>query len=121
MLQDTKLLAFLGLNTQGDLGPWTFYTDKRGQLVWFVKAPPLEPPSQLQVSARNAFRLNGYLWRRLTALHQKNWELASKRAHLKINGHNLFTFWNLTKDHATIHTVERLSGIKLIPLEYSFL
>jgi len=119
MLTNTSLLRFLGFNSQGDLGPWTFYTDQRGQLVFFVKAPPLEPPSPLQTTCRNRFRLNGYLWRTLTPEQQTNWETASKRAHLQINGHNLFTFWNLTKDDAAIHTVERLSNTKLIPLEYT--
>lgn len=118
MLADTQLLRFMGFNTQGDLGPWTFYTGKRGQLVWFVKSPPLEPPSPLQTRQRNAFRLNGYLWRQLSPKHQQNWETASKRAHLGINGHNLFTYWNLTKDNATIATVERLSRTNLIPLEF---
>lgn len=119
MLADTNLLRFMGLNSQGDFGPWTFYTGRRGQLVFFVKAPPLEPPSPLQASQRNAFRLNGYVWRQLSPQHQADWEKASKRAHLKINGHNLFTFWNLTKDNAAIYTVERLSRIRLIPLQYA--
>jgi len=118
MLARTDILRYLGLNTQGDLGPWTFYTGRRGQLVFFIKSPPLEPPSQLQTSRRNAFRLNGYLWRRLSPQHQRDWETAAKRAHLMINGHNLFTFWNLTKDHAAIRTVERLSRMKLIPLQF---
>lgn len=119
MLAKTELLRYLGLNTQGDLGPWTMYTGKRGQLVFFLRSPPLDPPSPLQTSQRNAFRLNGYVWRRLSSQHQTDWETASKRAQLKINGHNLFTFWNLTKDDAAIRTVERLSRMKLIPLQYA--
>jgi len=119
MLAKTELLRFLGFSTQGDFGPWTFYTGRRNQLVWFVKSPPLEPPSQLQTSRRNAFRLNGYLWRRLSPEHQNDWETAAKRAHLRINGHNLFTYWNLTKDDAAVRTVERLSHVKLIPLQFA--
>lgn len=118
MLANTELLRYMGFNSQGDFGPWTFYTGKRGQLVYFVKSPPLEPPSILQISQRNRFRLNGYLWRTLTTQQQQNWELATKRAQLKINGHNLFTYWNLTKDDAAIQTVERLSRLNLIPLLY---
>jgi len=114
----TQLLKYLGLNTQGDLGPWTMYTGKRGQLVFFVKSPPLEPPSNLQSSRRNAFRLNGYLWRQLKPEQRQRWQSAAKRAHLKITGLNLFTYWNLTKDDATISTVERLSRLKLIPLQF---
>ena len=59
MLKDTSILRYLGFNTQGDLGPWTFYTSKRKGLVFFAKAPPLEPPSLMQNHKRNKFRLAG--------------------------------------------------------------
>lgn len=117
MQADAKLLRFMGFNTQGDLAPWTFYTAKNKGLVWFVKSPPLEPPSVLQTTVRNAIRLNGYVWRSLLPSQRADWELASKRAHLKINGFNLFTYWNLSKDDAAIRTIEHQSSIDLIPLE----
>lgn len=113
----TEILRFLGFNTQGDLGPWTFYTDKRKGLVWFIKAPPLEPPSLMQISMRNAYRLNGYVWRSLQPYQRDNWETASKRAGLKITGFNFFTYWNLTKDDQAVNTIERQTGINLIPLQ----
>ena len=111
-------VRFWGFNSQGDFGPWTFYTDKRKGLVYFVKSPPLEPPSLLQTSVRNAVRLSAYTWRGLPGERQRDWETAAQRAHLKITGYNLFTFWILRKDDAAIHTIERLSRIKLIPLEF---
>lgn len=116
MKRTEDLLYFLGLNSQGDLGPWTLYTDKRKGLVFFIKAPPLEPPSQLQTSIRNAIRLAAYTWRSLTPEAREHWELATKRAHLKIHGYNLFCFWILRKEDAAIHTIERLTRLKLIPL-----
>jgi len=117
--RDETLLRWLGFNTQGDLGPWTFYTDKRKGLVFFEKAPPLEPPSQLQTTMRNAFRLVAYTWRSLPQSVHDDWELVSKRAYLKINGYNLFTYWSTTKDDPTIHTLERLTQIRLLPLIYA--
>lgn len=113
------LVRFMGINSQGDLGPWTFYTDKRKGLVYFVKAPPLEPPSLLQESIRNSIRLAAYTWRSLSEETQRDWELASKRAHLSITGYNLFVFWLLRHEDAAIHTIERLTNIKLIPLDYA--
>lgn len=113
------LVRFMGFNSQGDFGPWTFYTDQRRGLVFYVKAPPLEPPSLLQTSVRNSIRLAAYTWRRLSTSHQKNWETASKRCHLKIHGYNLFVFWILRREDAAIHTVERISRIHLIPLEFA--
>ncbi len=113
------LVRFMGFNSQGDLGPWTFYTDKRKGLVYFIKAPPLEPPSLLQESIRNSIRLAAYTWRGLSEETQRKWELASKRAHLSITGYNLFVFWLLRHEDAAIHTIERLTNLKLIPLDYA--
>ncbi len=115
-----NLLPLLGFNSQGDLGPWTLYTDQRKGLVFFIKAPPLEPPSQLQTSIRNSIRLAAYTWRSLTNAQRANWELATKRAHLKIHGYNLFVFWILRKEDAAIHTLERLTKLTLIPLQRDF-
>ena len=112
------LLRFMGFNSQGDFGPWTFYTDKRKGLVYFVKSPPLEPPSLLQTSVRNSIRVAAYTWRSLAPSARADWELAAKRAHLSIHGYNLFVFWTLRKEDAAIRTIERLTRIKLIPLEF---
>lgn len=120
MRREEDFVRFLGFNTQGDLGPWTFYTDKRKGLVYFVKAPPLEPPSLLQTSVRNAIRLAAYAWRSLSGDQRANWKTAAKRAHLQITGYNLFVFWIIRKEDAAIHTIERLSRIKLIPLQRTY-
>lgn len=117
MLQDTKLLRFLGFNTQGDLGPWTFYTSKRKGLVFFQKSPPLEPPSFLQTHQRNKFRLTAMLWAWLTLEQKANWELVSKRLSLRITGYNLFTYYVTTGDEEAIETVQTQAGIDLLPLE----
>lgn len=119
MLRDDKIIRWLGFNTQGDLGPWTMYTDKRKGLVFFLKAPPLEPPSQLQTSVRNAFRLAALAWSSLPPSARDDWELVSKRAYLKINGYNLFVFWSIRKEHACIRTLEHQTHINLLPLIYS--
>lgn len=107
----------MGWNSQGDLGPWTFYTDRRKGLVYFVKSPPLEPPSILQSSIRNSIRLAAYTWRSLSAAQRADWMLAARRARLKIHGYNLFVFWILRKEDAAIRTIERLTHLKLIPLD----
>jgi len=119
MKLDQTLLKFLGFNATGDLGPWTFYTSKRAGLVWFIKAPPLEPPSPLQVHQRNKFRLTGYLWRALSPEQQADWSLAQARANLAITGYNLFTYYVTTGDAPAIVTVERQTGLDLIPLQRS--
>ena len=44
MTPEDIMLSFLGFGATGDLGPLTVYTNKRGKLVWFLKAPPTCPP-----------------------------------------------------------------------------
>lgn len=115
----TSFVRFFGFNTQGDLGPYTFYTDKRKGLVFFLRAPPLQPPSKLQVTVRNNVRLAAMVWKAMDQSHRDRWELASKRAHLSITGYNLFTYWIIKHDNAAIRTIERLTKLKLIPIEYA--
>lgn len=114
-LDATRLFNFLGFNTQGDLGPWTFYTDARRNLVWFIKAPPLEPASYLQAHQRNKWRLATYDWRSLTAKQRNAWLAAAKRAYLRISGYNLFIYARTVHDPCTIATLEKQTGISLHP------
>lgn len=117
MRRAESYFRFWGWNSQGDWGPWTFYTDQRKGLVYFLKAPPLEPASAWQQSIRNSFRLAAYAWRSIDPDKQADWERAAQRAHLRCTGYNVFTYWSLTHDDAAIHTIERQTGIQLIPLQ----
>lgn len=110
-----KALCFLGLSPTGDLGPLTGYTSKRGKAVWFLKAPPTTPGTRWQVHQRNVFRLTAQLWRSLTADQRADWEKAAKGAHLNITGHNLFVWFQHSKDRRTLYTIERQSGVTLLP------
>ncbi len=117
MKLDLPILRLLGFNGTGDLGPYTFYTSKRKGLVWFVKSPPLAPPSPLQIHQRNKFRLAGYLWRSLGPGQRQAWTDTQDRASLAITGFNLFVYYVTTGDAAAIHTIERQTGLNLIPFE----
>lgn len=116
MLREQSILRYLGFNTQGDLGPWTFYTSKRKGLIFFQKAPPLEPPSPLQIHQRNKFRIAGAVWRALPPAVQRSWQVATIAAGLRITGYNLFVHWICIQDDSYINTVERQSRIDLVPL-----
>lgn len=116
MRRDSKILRCLGWNVQGDLGPWTFYTSARKHLVIFLKAPPLVPPSNMQVHQRNAFRQAGHLWCSLLPIQRAAWERVSKVAGLSITGYNLFVHLQIKKDPSYVHTLEHQSGLRLLPL-----
>lgn len=116
MKPTNSILHFLGLNTQGDVGPWTFYTSKRNGLVFFAKAPPLEPPSRKQIHQRNKFRLIANVWRSLSPTQRATWLAAAQAAHLRITGYNFFLYYLMTRDAAAVRTVERLAHKSLLPL-----
>ena len=104
---------FWGWNTQGDWGPLTFYTSQRHKLVFFAKAPPTTPASELQLIERNNWRSVAWLWRQLTPAQRADWERATKRASLRINGYDLFTHQMTRPNVTTAHTIERNTGIIL--------
>jgi len=118
-IQDFKRLNLLGLSPTGDIGPFTMYTSQRGRPVWFPKAPPLSPPSVRQVEQRNRWRVAALFWQSVPLQEKRNWRLAAQKAHLKITHHNLFMYYATTEDAATIRTVERESGIQLLPIGWT--
>ena len=108
-----KHFTYLGLKIQGDLGPFTCYTNKRGLVVWFLKAPPQEPPSWIQTHERNMWRYVGWAWAALTRPQRDQWEQTARRARLRITGYNLFTYFQITDDEAVMKTVEHQTGLTL--------
>lgn len=109
------LFNYLGFNKQGDLSGLTCYTSRRNQVVWFPKSPPLRPPSTEQIQQRNRFRLVAQLWRAQSQVARSNWRRAAKAAALRITGYNFFTYWQLSSDTSAVQTVERQTGINLLP------
>ncbi|HUT09458.1 MAG TPA: hypothetical protein VMY37_09935 [Thermoguttaceae bacterium] len=108
-----KMLCTLGFKVQGDLGPITCYTSKRDRVVWYIKAPPLEPPSDAQVNQRYQFIWAAEKWREIGQEEHQRWEDIAAKAHLRISGYNLFTYWCLTGDLAAITTACHHAGKSL--------
>ncbi len=117
MRVDEKILRMLGTHVTGDFGPYTFYTSRRSGVVWYPRAPALQPPTPLQIHWRNKFRLAGFLWRGLEPSQRADWLSADRKANLSITGYNLFTYYVLSGDDASIHTIERQTGLNLIPFD----
>lgn len=109
------ILKLIGLNPTGDLAGLTCYTSRRAGTVWFLKSPPLTPPSEWQRRQRNRFRLAAQAWKDLDHETRKQWALACRRAHLIVSGYNLFLWWNLRRKREQLRTIERQSGITLVP------
>lgn len=114
MFVSPKGRAFLGFNPTGDLGPFTIYTSRRAGTVWFIKAPPLKPPSIRQIRQRDRFKLAAEAWRALPATKRATWNKAVKLTRLYLGGYQLFLHWQLKRDRSTIVTIERQSGLTLL-------
>lgn len=113
-MHDTGPLAHvLGLNVQGDLGPLTWYTSGRGKFVWYPRAPPTEPASPIQAQLRAEFTAAAATWRSLTSDQRSNWELASQRARLRINGYNLWVWYSRVRNRQQLASIERAAGLSL--------
>jgi len=118
-LLGSSLYKMLGFRPTGDLGPFTFYTSQRNAIVFFPKAPPLNPPSYLQTVQRNRFRRAAKSWQALPELEQQNWERISQTAKLTITGYNLFVWYFLRDGHQTIQAFQDRYGIQVLPLNWS--
>ena len=113
------IYKLLGFRPTGDLGPFTFYTSQRNRIVFFPKAPPLNPPSYLQTVQRNRFRLAAKAWQALPELEKQNWERVTQTAKLTINGYNLFVWYYLRNGESTVKAFGARYNIQLFPLMWS--
>jgi len=111
MIVKDHLFTYLGFRLSGDLGQYTMYTYCRKRPVFFIKSPPLTPPTWLQRRQRNRFIIVGYLWRGIGLDRRILWTKLAKAARLNISGYNLFLYWSLRHDVPTITTLVRVTGI----------
>jgi hypothetical protein len=112
--QVTGLLNFFGVIIQGDFADITCYRSKNGTLIWFPKAPPRKPPSELQIDQRDKWSDIIENWVELPQATRDKWELVCQRESLWISGINLYIWWRCSLDDSIIHTLERHTGITLI-------
>lgn len=117
MRRDKFLPRMLGFNVQGDLGPWTFYTNKNRKIVFYPQAPPLRPASYAQRACRNRMVRAGYQWRSLPRDQRDNWNKACRRAYLETVGFGLFFWFAQSLEIVSLVNIERISGTPLLTNE----
>lgn len=110
-----NLYSLLGFIVWGDLAEVTIYRDKQGKTIWFPKTYPDKPPSQAQLDQRQVFRDAATEWSYRDASQKKDWHDAARKSSLCMHGYDLFVFWQTTGDEETIRTIERQTGITLLP------
>lgn len=111
---DHKLVNFLGTVIWGDLADFTLYRCK-GRLIMFPKTRPEKPPSILQTYQRQKFTAAYQQWNALTPDQRAAWETATRRLSLCMHGYDLWMHWQLTQDTSAIRTIERQTGLTLLP------
>lgn len=107
------IIQLIGVRVQGDVGPLTIYQSRRHQLVFYPKAPPLNPPSHLQRLQHARWRAAARTWRALTPAYQARWNRAAARAHLPISGYAAFLAFFTKPDPQALATLERQTGQNL--------
>lgn len=108
-----QLIQLLGIRIQGDLGPVTIYVSRRHQVVWYDKAPPLEPPSHQQRLQHAKWRSAARSWRYLTQEERGRWTAAVKRCHIPLTGYNLFVGLYTNPDPMALQTIARRANVDL--------
>ena len=108
-------LQVMGMIVSGDIGPLTIYTDRHGRKIAFPKAPPKEPPTDLQVSHRARFRSAQQEYMALSHVKRNDWERLSRRASLCMTGQNLYIHIAMKGGLVNLDTLMRQTGLTVDP------
>jgi L-amino acid N-acyltransferase YncA len=111
----THLFSFFGFVVWGDFAEMTMYRNQRGKIVWFQKTYPHQEASPDQLYYRAKLTTAAAEWQALTNDQRAEWELATKRGSLTMNGYHLWIHWRMTRDASAIQTLQRQTSTDLIP------
>ncbi len=95
----------------GDVSGLTIYTDRYGRKVVYPKAPPKEPPTNLQIAARARFAAGQAEYMSLTASQKADYERLVQIATLAMTGQNLFIHVAMKHTAAMLATLMLQTGI----------
>lgn len=103
----------LGINTSGDVGDVTLYTNKNQKVVAFPKDWRQEKISPARLRCRNRFRAAQASWQSLSDPAKQLLELACRILSIPMTGQNLWVSTALTGDHDAYRTVGLQAAIIL--------
>lgn len=84
--------SFLGLNVQGDLGPFTMYRYKRTGVVIYPRSPPTVPASPAQALQRSYWVGAAKTWGNKSAATKAKWSRLAKINGLRCTGYNVYVW-----------------------------
>lgn len=106
--------SMIGLLVTGDIGDVTIYTDRWGRKIAFDKAPPLEPPSAIQLWQWQRWRSAIDAWRSLAPDQKLAYSAAARRVKALANGPSLWIYLCFRQDHGEWKTICRVTRISLV-------
>jgi len=110
-----RLMSMMGLIAWGDIGELTCYRSRQKRMIIFTKTWPKKPASPGQAAQRAKMSAGAEAWHALTPATRAQWELASKRSSLCMNGYHAFQHFHLTPDATALATLERQTRTELLP------
>lgn len=105
----------IGLIVSGDVDGITIYTDRHARKVAYPKAPPKEPPTQMQIDIRARFKAAQSEYMALTAAEKRAYELLTKAAALCLTGQNLFISVAMKRTFGILTTLQEQTGYNVTP------
>ena len=105
----------IGMIVSGDVDGVTIYTDRHARKVVFPKAPPKEPPTDLQIFSRNRFKSAQAEFMSISPTQKAAYERLTQRASLCLTGQNLFIHVAMMHTFATLTTLQVQTGISVNP------
>jgi len=109
--------SYLGLIVSGDVDGITIYTDRYGRKTAYPKAPPLTPPTFIQLWQRNRFRLAMQTWTMLSKSERQAYRQCVKQLSLCMTATSLWCGLSLQSSQALHSTMQRQFGRPLaVPL-----
>lgn len=108
-----SIWQFIGILTNGDLGPYTFYTSRRKRLVVFPKTWPKDPATYHQTLNRDRWRHAALRWKGIGQSTRTAWTELATAANCNVSGYNLFMHYILGKGSLTIRTLQQNTGINV--------
>lgn len=109
-----SIWQFIGVLTNGDLGPYTFYTSRRKKLVVFPKTWPKDPATYHQTINRDRWRHAAVRWKALTESTRLTWAQLARAGNCNVSGYNLYIFYIVGKGTKVIETLQTNTGINVI-------
>lgn len=105
----------LGFTVSGDVGPFTVYTDRFGKKVFYPKAPPDSPATDLQLAVRGRFIIAQAKYMELSPADKALWEQLVQRSNLCLTGQNLYIHVAMMHTFAMLDTLMQQTGITVDP------